>query len=142
MSRHRKRATKAARKRLGHERPGAVLRGPQISVSCDCGQRRGLFYGERWTCESCGRTWDTSQIPAEDYRAIRQAQTRFRILPICLGLAVASAALFFMLTGNVFSIFFLLPGALMLWFIFVRPAHRKRYLEAIGELPRWDLRPE
>ena len=30
----------------------------------------------------------------------------------------------------------------MTWFIFIRPAHRKRYRRAIAELPRWTLRPE
>ncbi len=36
----------------------------------------------------------------------------------------------------------LLPLALMLWFYFVRPAHRRRYRRAIAELPRWELRPQ
>jgi hypothetical protein len=46
------------------------------------------------------------------------------------------------LTGNLFSVFVLLPLAVMTWFLFVRPAHRKRYRRAIADLPRWELRPE
>ena len=46
------------------------------------------------------------------------------------------------LSLTLFSVFVLLPLAMMAWFIFVRPAHRKRYRRAIADLPRWELRPE
>ncbi len=132
----------AERERLGHEQPGAVLRGPPIAVTCKCGEKRDLGYGESWTCERCGRRWDTNQIPAEQYGAIRRTQLRFRVLPILYGVGVLALAMFFTLTGNIFSVFVLLPLALMIWFYFVRPAHRRRYRRAIAELPRWELRPE
>ena len=97
------------RERLGHEQPGAVFGGPPITVTCKCGEKRELKYGEEWTCESCGRRWDTNQIPAEQYRAIRNTQLRFRVLPVAYGLAVLALAMFFTLTGNIFSVFILLP---------------------------------
>jgi hypothetical protein len=137
-----KRKDRPKRERLGHEQPGAVLRGPPIAVTCRCGEKRDLQYGEDWTCESCGRRWDTNQIPTEQYEAIRRTQLRFRILPVAYGLVVAAAAIFFSLTGNLFSVFILLPLALMVWFYFVQPMHRRRYRRAIAELPRWELRPE
>jgi hypothetical protein len=130
------------RERIGHEQPGAVLRGPPIAVTCECGQKRDLRYGEDWTCEECGRRWDTNQIPHEQYQAIRRTQLRFRVLPVLYGLGVLALAMFFTLTGNIFSVFVLLPLALMLWFYFVRPAHRRRYRRAIADLPRWELRPQ
>ena len=130
------------RERLGHEAPGAVLRGPPISVACDCGERQDVRYGDAWTCESCGRRWDTNQIPREQYDAIRRTQMRFRALPIALGVVVSLVALFFILTGNVFSIFFLLPLSVTTWFVFIRPVHRRRYRQAIADLPRWELHPE
>ncbi|HLM10330.1 MAG TPA: hypothetical protein VK307_11505 [Thermoleophilaceae bacterium] len=136
-----KRKKRAARERLGHEMPGAVLRGPPITVNCRCGEKRDLRYGEAWTCESCGRRWDTNQIPAEQYEAIRRTQLRFRALPVLYGVAVLALAMFFTLTGNIFSVFILLPLTLMIWFYFVRPVHRRRYRRAIAELPRWELRP-
>jgi hypothetical protein len=49
---------------------------------------------------------------------------------------------FFIATGNAFSVFFLLPISLMAWFLLIRPVHRRRYREAIADLPRWDLRAE
>jgi hypothetical protein len=130
------------RERLGHEEPGAVLRGPPIAVRCDCGRKRDLRYGEAWSCEGCGKRWNTRQIPPEQYEVIRRTQLRFRMLPVGFGLVVATAAAFFTVTGNLFSLFVLLPVAMMTWFVFLRPAHRKRYRRAIAELPRWTLRPE
>ena len=130
------------RERLGYEAPGSVLRGPPITVTCECGEKRYLRYGETWDCERCAKRWNTRQIPAEQYELIRRTQLRFRVLPVVFGLVVAAVAMFFILTGNVFSVFVLLPLAMMTWFIFIRPAHRKRYRRAIADLPRWELRPE
>ena len=64
------------------------------------------------------------------------------MLPVVYGLVVLGLAVFFTLTGNLFSVFILLPLALMLWFYFVRPFHRRRYRRAIAALPKWELRPE
>jgi hypothetical protein len=124
------------------ERPGAVLKGPPITVTCECGERRELAYGERWRCEACGRAWDTGRIPREQYDAIRRLSLRYRALPIGFGALVAALAIFFTLTGNLFSVFFLLPIALTTWFVFLRPLHRKRYREAVKGLPRWELRAD
>ena len=103
------RKKRAAREKIGHEAPGTVLRGPPIAVTCECGEKRDLRYGEEWTCESCGRRWDTNQIPVEQYEAIRRTQLRFRVLPVLYGLGVLALAMFFTLTGNIFSVFILLP---------------------------------
>ena len=130
------------RERLGHEEPGSVLRGPPITITCECGEKRNLRYGAQWQCERCGKRWDTGQIPTEQYEAIRRLQWRFRLVPIVLGLLVAALAIFFTLTGNIFNVFVLLPLAMVVWFSFVRPAHQRRYRRAIADLPRWELRPE
>jgi hypothetical protein len=124
------------------EQPGAVLKGPPITVTCECGEKRDLPYGERWQCDSCGRSWDTGRIPREQYEEIRRLSLRYRALPIGFGALVALLAIFFTLTGNIFSVFFLMPVALTIWFIFLRPLHRKRYRAAIHALPRWELRAE
>ena len=130
------------RERLGREEPGSVLRGPPITITCECGEKRNLRYGAQWQCERCGKRWDTNQIPAEQYDAIRRLQWRFRVVPIVLGLVVAALAIFFTLTGNIFNVFVLMPLALMIWFLFLRPTHQRRYRQAISDLPRWELRPQ
>jgi len=135
-------AEKLPRLRMGSETPGTITKGPPITVSCECGTRRELFYGERWTCPDCGRNYDSGQIPAEEYRAIRRLQMRYRAVPIALGVTVALIAIVFTLTGNIAGLFFLMPVAIITWFVFIRPTHRKRYRAAIADLPRWDLRAD
>ncbi len=130
------------RERLGREKPGAVLGGPPITLSCECGEKAEVAYGETWKCPKCGRTYDTNKIPREDYERIRKTQLRFRILPIVYALLVGAIAVFFIATGNVFSVFFLLPVGLTAWFMLIRPVHRNRYRQAISDLPRWDLRAD
>jgi hypothetical protein len=130
------------RVRFGDERPGSVTKGPPITVTCECGERTELFYGERWTCPSCGRSYDSRNIPAQEYAQIRSLQRRYRALPVALGLVVAALAILFTLTGNIVGVFFLMPVALISWFVFIRPTHRKRYRAAIADLPRWDLRAD
>jgi Flp pilus assembly protein TadB len=138
----RRRRVRRERVRLGHEEPGSVLRGPPITLTCECGEKRNLRYGAEWQCERCGKRWDTGQIPAEQYEAIRRLQWRFRIVPIVFGLVVTALAIFFTLTGNIFNVFVLMPLALMIWFVFLRPTHQRRYRQAISDLPRWELRPQ
>ena len=124
------------------EAPGSVLKGPRITVNCECGQTNYLAYGETWTCPSCGRMYDTNRIPRDDYERIREISLRYRLLPIAFGAVVALLAIVFTLTGNIPGVFFLLPVALVTWFVFIRPFHRRRYREAIQGLPVWQLRSE
>lgn len=129
------------RERLGRERPGVVLHGPPITVRCRCGERRDLAYGEVWQCADCVLRWDTRQIPREQYQRIRMVQLRFRLVPVVLGLVVAALVLVFYLTGNTYSMFILVPVALMGWMTLLRPFQRNRYRRAIADLPQWRLHP-
>jgi hypothetical protein len=137
-----RRQQRPPRERLGREQPGAVLRGPPITVTCECGGSAKVPHGERWTCEGCGRAYDTARIPKDEYEVVRRTQLRYRMLPIAFGLGVAALAIFFTLTGATLNVFILLPLALMAWYVFLRPAHQRRYRAAIANLPRWDLRAD
>ena len=68
-----------------------MLRGPPIAVTCECGEKRDLRYGEEWTCEECGRRWDTNQIPHRAVRGDPPHPVRFRVLPSLYGLGVLAA---------------------------------------------------
>jgi hypothetical protein len=130
---------KIGRPKIGHEEPGTVLRGPPIAITCACGRRQSVRYRDAWICPDCSRVWDTSDVPREDYEAIRRITLRFRVLPVVLGLLVATVALFFILTGNGTAVFVLLPLSLMVWFTYLRDAHRRRYRAALAERQRWRL---
>ena len=118
-----------------------MLGGPPVTGSCPCGQRRDLPYGARWRCD-CGLRWDTGQIDAAQYRRLRDVQRRFRLLPVGLGLATGLLAVLFVAAGNTVSLLLLLPTMLRGWGTVRRPVHRRRYAAALGELPRWRLRPD
>jgi hypothetical protein len=128
--------------RIGHEAPGVALRGPPLTLTCACGDKAKLRFGETWTCEGCGRRWDTGHIPREEYDEIRHVQLRYRMLPVLLGLLVVALAAFFTLTGSPGSVILLLPIALLGWFVFMRGPHRRRYHEAIAKRCKWTLQEE
>jgi hypothetical protein len=114
---------------------------PAITVTCECGESRQLAYGERWQCEKCRRTWDTSNIPAEDYEAVRRIQRRYRAVPMVLLVITVAAVALFMAYGRVLAIV-LLPVVMTIWFIFGRPLQRRWLHEQISALPEWKLKAD
>jgi hypothetical protein len=117
------------------------MSGPRITVRCDCGAVRYLGYGEAWTCESCGRRWNTGQIPREEYERVAQEIARYRRFAIG-GIAIAAAVL--VPLGVLVNFMFLLfvPALLALWAGIVSPHLKRRLWRRIGTLPSWQLRPE
>ena len=117
---------------------------PRITLRCDCGKSEALVaYGERWTCDACGRTYDTNGIPAEDFAAIQAMRRRYRIIGYAGAILVAAFMLLLALTAQPFQLFIGLPFILLLWFTYVRPVMRSRYMRRVGELQRtWTLKAE
>jgi len=116
---------------------------PRITLRCDCGAEALVAYGERWTCESCGRTYDTSGIPAGDYAAIQALRRRYRIIGYTGVVLVAAFVLLLAVTAQEFQLFIGLPFVLLVWFMYVRPVMRSRYRRRVGELQRtWTLKAE
>ena len=115
---------------------------PPISVTCDCGAAHELAYGERWTCETCGRTWDTAQIPRGEYDALVRALRRYRL--VVLGPPAALAAVLVPLAIVLDVRFaFLLFVLVMAFGLLAVPHLRRRETERVlAAKPRWTLRPE
>jgi hypothetical protein len=125
------------------ELPRSVRKGPLITLTCDCGQRRELHYGERWRCEGCGRTWDTHNIPLEEYAAIRRTQVRYRLVPIVCGLLLLAGVTLFFVSGRAYGALIVVPFLLASWNMFGRPVFRRKYRQAIGKnRPTWKIGPE
>lgn len=117
------------------------MRGAPITVRCECSEVRRLAYGERWTCERCGRTWNTAQIPADTYWGIMREMRRYRFSVI--GVAIAITAVFALLgvvQGPQF--FTLVPLVLGFWFLWYMPFWRRKVRRRARSLPKWQLRPE
>jgi hypothetical protein len=120
--------------------PRAVRKGPLITVTCECGQRRELRYGERWQCEGCGRRFDTGKIPLEEYAAIRRTQLRYRMIPLITGLLLLVGAVVFFLTGRAYGALVAVPFLLASWATFGRPFWRTRYRRALAKnRPTWEI---
>jgi Flp pilus assembly protein TadB len=117
---------------------------PRITLRCDCGKSEAqVAYGERWTCEACGRTYDTSGIPSGDYAAIQSLRRRYRIIGYSGVALVAAFVLLLALTAQEFQLFIGLPFILLVWFMYVRPVMRSRYYRRVQELQRtWTLKAE
>jgi hypothetical protein len=114
---------------------------PPINISCECGERQDVAYGERWKCEQCGRSWNTAQIPAEEYEHLLRSVRRHKLEILGLGLLVA--AVLIPLIAFVSARFIAVAPLLMaLWLFVVLPRWRFRYRRTAREAPRWQLHPE
>jgi len=122
--------------------PRSVRRGPPITLTCDCGERRYLRYGERWTCETCGKTWNTARIPIEQYAAIRGTQLRYRRVPIAISVFALAAVIACIVVGKALGGLIVVAVLATTWSMFFRPLHRRKYREAIADLPSWQIEPE
>jgi hypothetical protein len=122
--------------------PRSVRRGPRITLTCRCGQRNYLHYGERWTCPGCSRTWDTRRIPLEQYAALRRTQLRYRRLPMAISLVALLCIVAFVIVGKALAGLVLVAFALTAWSMFARPLHKRRYRRALADLPSWNIEPE
>lgn len=117
------------------------MRGPRITVRCDCGQVRYLDYGESWACEACGKRWSTSQIPRDEYDRVARELAAYRNAAVVVLGVVAALLIPLGIFVNVFFLF-LAPGFLALWAGIVSPFLRRRLGRRVGALPTWQLRPD
>jgi Flp pilus assembly protein TadB len=114
---------------------------PPITINCECGEKRDVAYGERWQCETCGRTWNTAQIPAEEYEQLLRSVRRHKLEILALG--VVAAAVLIPLIAVVSARFIaLVPLVMAVWLFLVLPRWRWRYRRTARNAPRWQLHPE
>jgi Flp pilus assembly protein TadB len=112
-----------------------------ITIRCECGETRDVVYGERWRCERCGRSWNTQQIPPEEYEGLLRRVRRHKLE--ALAAAALLAAVLVPLIVVVSSGFILLvPMVMAMWLFLFLPFWRRRYRRTAQGAPRWELRPE
>src|SRR5262245_51073181 len=117
------------------------MRGARITVRCDCGEITYLDYGEVWTCPSCGRRWNTRQIPEDEYWGImhRMRQYRLQVMGVAVAVALAFVALGVAMGPQVWL---LAPVVITFWLLVFMPRWRRKVRAAARSLPTWKLRPE
>jgi hypothetical protein len=115
------------------------VKGPPITVTCDCGVTQHIAYGEAWTCPSCGRRWDTAQIPVEEYEGVMRDMRRYRIQAMVLGSSIGLGVVAFAVLLDRP----LLPLALIAmagWWLLYMPQWRRKVRARARNLPTWNLR--
>ncbi len=115
---------------------------PPITITCDCGTRISIAYRERWTCPTCGKTYDTAKIPADEYGALLAGVRRYKWLTIGPPLLLAAILVPAAVVGDV-RYAFLLFVAVMAYGLLVLPKIRERASRRVTEISaRWKLEAE
>ena len=114
---------------------------PPIRIGCECGESGHVAHGETWKCPSCGRRWNTAQIPADAYDGRRRRMRRLELEVVVFGAVVL--VVFVPLVLFVDSAF-LFAGLVVAaaWMFLYMPFWRRRVRRAAGEAPKWELHPE
>jgi len=116
---------------------------PAITLRCDCGAEGRAQHGERWVCPKCGRAYDTAQIPAADYEAIKALDRRYRMANWGIVAVLAVLVLVVALTRQVLPIFAGLAVVMLSWFMYIKPVVHRRHKRAVSSLTRqWNLEAE
>jgi len=117
------------------------VKGPPITIRCDCGRVADIPYGERWDCPECGRGWSTSQIPEEEYLGIMRDMRRYRVQAMIVGAAIGLGVFAFTTwTGRP-----ILPMAMLamtFWLLVYMPRWRRKVRGHARNLPKWTLHPD
>ncbi len=117
------------------------MKRPPITITCECGATERVPYGDRWRCERCGRSWNTQQIPVEEYEGLLRRVRRHKLE--ALAAAALAAAVMVPLIVVVSSAFvFLVPAVMAAWLLVFLPFWRRRYRRTARAAPRWQLDPE
>jgi hypothetical protein len=115
--------------------------GPPITIRCDCGVTQLVRYGDAWTCAGCGRRWDTSQIPDDEYQGLLRRLRRYKLelVGLTLGVFAVFVPLIVFVDGSI--VFLAAIAAFALVFVYL-PFWRRRVRRAAADAPQWELKPE
>jgi len=114
---------------------------PPITINCECGESRQVAYGDRWRCEACGRSWNTQQIPPEEYEALLRRVRRHKLEALATT-AIAAAVMIPLIVVVSFRFVLLVPMVIVAWLYVALPFWRRRYRRTARGAPRWELHPE
>jgi hypothetical protein len=115
------------------------VKGPPISVRCECGNVEAVPYGQAWTCPTCGRRWDTAQIPSEEYEGILHDMRRYRVEAMVLGSSIGLVVVLFAAFTHR-PVFPLALIAMAGWWTLYMPRWRRKVRGRARQLPSWKLR--
>jgi len=114
---------------------------PPIVITCDCGESKAIPYGERWVCERCGRSWNTAQIPVEEFEGLLRQVRRRKLEALGAGALFAGILVPLVVLGGARFIL-LIPLGMAGWLFVFLPFWRRRVRSVARDAPKWQLRPE
>lgn len=117
------------------------MQGPPITISCDCGEKREVPYGKAWHCESCGRVWDTKQIPVEEYDGLLRRMKRARLEAFALAALLAAILVPLIVFVNS-TLVFAVPAVAAAWLFLYLPFWRRKTRRVAASSPHWELHPD
>ena len=118
----------------------AAVKGPPITVSCDCGEIERVPYGDAWICPICGRRWDTAQIPPEEYWGVMREMRRYRLEVVAVSVALGIALAITLANLGSRRYFPIVLGVMGFWFLIYMPRWRQKVRRRARELPGWRLK--
>ena len=113
---------------------------PRVTVKCNCGNSLLIPYGSSEAC-SCGRRWDTAQIPPADYAALQATLRRFRRNEAVFALVAVGVVVALVLVGRAAPVYVTVPAFALAWWRWFRPWWNLRKRARLLDLPTWTLTP-
>ncbi len=111
----------------------------RLAVRCPCGQVGRCLPGEIWTCEGCGRSWDSAGVPRAEYDALCAAIRRLKLLGVS-GLVVAVVVFLPLVLFVSQSLLLVGLTLLAVYYFWFGPYYQRRVRQLRRSLPRWELR--
>jgi len=110
-----------------------------LVVSCGCGERGRVEPGAPWSCPACGRTYDTADIPGDEYAAIASEVNRTKLRAL-IGFAVIAAV--FVPLGFLLGAELWITGAVVLavFYFAYGPKLKRDVRRIVRDLPLWEVR--
>lgn len=118
------------------------MREPPITVTCDCGTVASLAYGERWTCAKCGKTWNTAQIPRQEYDALLRHVRRYKLMVLVPPIVLAAILIPLGVLVDIRFAFLLFLLEIGFALLVIPPLRRRASTHVLTQTPNWELRPE
>ena len=113
--------------------------GVRLTVRCPCGTATSVPAGASVTC-SCGRHFDTGDLPDADLRGLQRLVARSRRNRLVFVATMALVAAGLLLVGRSAPLPITVVVFALVWWRFCRPWWRRRRAGPVAaELPDWQL---
>lgn len=100
-----------------------------ITVTCECGEVASADLGQRVTCSSCGRTFDTSKLKPGEFGSIHGTAVKMGLYTRLLLVFIAAVTVLAALKWGVKGAAIGGPIAAIIWFRFLGKWYKRRWLK-------------